>query len=167
MAETTLAAGLRGNERVRRIGGNNARGDLLHRDVTQQVIEAFYETYNELGPGFLESVYAVSLAAVVGGRGLEVRREAPIDVHFRGEIVGRFYADLVVGDRVVVELKVAEALRREHEAQLLNYLKATQVEVGLLLNFGLKPQFKRLVMSNDRKAALQQHNPPVPAETRG
>jgi GxxExxY protein len=122
-----------------------------HTELTSRVIGAFYEVYNELGHGFLEFVYRDAMAIVLTAGGLRVDREKPISVWFRGQIVGTFFADLIVEDSVIVEAKGIRALDAAHEAQLLNYLRATNVEVGLLLNFGPKPQVKRMLFNNERK----------------
>jgi len=111
----------------------------------------FYEVYNELGHGFIESVYEKALEIALVGNGLRVRRQIDIEVWFRGKKVGDFTADMLIQECVLVELKACRTLDVAHEAQLLNYLRATEIEVGLLLNFGLKPQFKRRVFDNVRK----------------
>jgi GxxExxY protein len=111
----------------------------------------FYQVYNELGYGFLESVYVEALADALRQSKLRVDRELPLAVRFRGRIVGRFRADLVVDGTVLVEVKARSHLKSIHHAQVLNYLRATVLEVGLLLNFGPRPQFKRLLFDNDRK----------------
>ena len=108
-------------------------------------MRAFYDVHNELGYGFLESVYREALTFVLGAQGHQVVQERPVDVHFRGKLIGTFRADMVVDEKIIVELKCARTLDSAHEAQLLNYLKATEFEVGLLLNFGHKAQFKRLI----------------------
>ena len=123
-----------------------------HGDITQKVIRVFYEVYNELGHGFLESVYEKSLEIALNSIGLKVCRQIEIPVSFRGQLVGDFSADMLVEGCVLVELKAARSLDTSHTAQLLNYLRATDIEVGLLLNFGLKPEFKRLIFDNPRKA---------------
>jgi GxxExxY protein len=125
-----------------------------HSELTKEIIAAFYEVYRELGVGFLETVYENALAGELRRRGIEIEQQAPIRVSFRGSDVGEYFADLLVDDRVIVELKVAQALRPEHEAQLLNYLKATRYEVGLLLNFGPKAQVVRKAFDNERKGSL-------------
>jgi GxxExxY protein len=112
----------------------------------------FYDVYNELGHGFLESVYQRSLAHALESSGLEVRAQVKIPVWFRGQRVGQFEGDLLVNDSVLLELKVANCLALSHSSQLLNYLRATDIEVGLLLNFGLKPEFKRLILDNASKS---------------
>lgn len=122
-----------------------------HGEITQKVIGVFYEVYNELGHGFLESVYEKSLAIALNSMGIKVLRQIEIPVSFRGQRVGVFTADMLVEDCVLLELKAARALDTSHVAQLLNYLRATDIEVGLLLNFGLKPEFKRLLFDNPRK----------------
>ena len=123
-----------------------------HGDITQKVIRVFYEVYNELGHGFLESVYEKSLEIALNSKGLKVCRQIEIPVSFRGQQVGDFSADMLVEGCVLIELKAARSLDTSHTAQLLNYLRATDIEVGLLLNFGLKPEFKRLIFDNPRKA---------------
>jgi GxxExxY protein len=130
-------------------------GSLLHAPVTQRVLITFFEVYNELGSGFLESVYRTALARALRVVPLHVDREVPIDVFYRHEVIGRFYADLVVDNRVIVEVKAGRRLVPEHQTQLLHYLRATAMEVGLLLNFGPRPQFQRLIYSNARKRGLQ------------
>lgn len=124
-----------------------------HAELTEQIIGAFYEVYNELGFGFLEKVYENALALELRDRDLTVVQQAPIVVHYRGHVVGEHYADLVVANKVIVELKAARSLAPEHEAQVLNYLKATQFEVGLLLNFGPEATFKRKAFDNERKGS--------------
>jgi GxxExxY protein len=124
---------------------------LKHSELTEKVIGLFYDVYNELGHGFLESTYAEALVVALQESGLRTAREVPVPVWFRGRKVGQYYADLIVEDVVLLELKAARTLESAHEAQLLHYLRATEVEVGLLLNFGLRPQFRRLLFDNERK----------------
>jgi GxxExxY protein len=124
---------------------------LLHRELTERIIGTFYEVYNELGHGFIESVYEKSLAIALRDKGIEVLQQVAVPVWFRGTQVGDFDADLLVERSVIAELKSARAIDSAHLAQLLNYLKATEIEVGLLLNFGPKPEFKRLIVDNPRK----------------
>ena len=135
---------------VRRIQSTSSQ--LLHRDLTQRIIGVFFDVYNELGPGFLESVYQQAMALALEDAGLAVEREVALEVRFRGRTVGSFRADLVVQRLVVLELKAGRRFEEAHERQLLNYLRATGVEVGLLVNFGPRPTFRRLVYRNDRKA---------------
>lgn len=118
---------------------------LKHGDITFAVVRAFYDVYNELGYGFLECVYREAMTLVLRSQGHRVDQERPVEVYFRGASVGSYRADIVVDERVIVELKCAKTLDCAHEAQLLNYLKATEFEVGLLLNLGHKPQFKRMI----------------------
>jgi GxxExxY protein len=124
---------------------------LKHGALTEQIIGVFYGVYNELGYGFLESVYRESMRLALEEVGLQVGVEVPIPVSFKGHLVGQFKADLLVEYSILLELKSARLLDRSHEAQLLHYLKATQIEVGLLLNFGIRPQFRRLLFDNERK----------------
>lgn len=123
-----------------------------HSDITEQILKAFYTVYNELGYGFLEKVYENALAIELKELGLVVVQQAPIQVSFREQIVGEYFADLIVEDKVIVELKAAQALVDVNKAQLLNYLKATRYEVGLLLNFGPKPEHRRKIYDNARKS---------------
>jgi GxxExxY protein len=124
---------------------------MKYEDVTEKIIGAFYTVYNTLGYGFLEKVYENALAIELRQIGLQVACQYPVNVYYDGQVVGEFFADLLVGDCVIVELKAVRILLTEHEAQLLNYLNATQVEVGLLLNFGPKPQVRRKIFDNGRK----------------
>jgi GxxExxY protein len=125
--------------------------DLKHRELSQKVIGAFYEVFNELGHGFLESVYQNSFQVALISCDLRVYRKIDVPVWFRGQKVGQFEADLLVEDCLLLELKAVRALHPAHEAQLLNYLRATDIEVGLLFNFGTKPEFKRMAFDNARK----------------
>ncbi len=111
---------------------------MLYQDITGKIINASFEVINELGPGFLESVYHNALALVLLQKGLKVQKETPIDVIFRGENVGKFYADLLVEDVIIVEIKATSRLIGPHSAQVINYLNATDLDVGLLINFGNK-----------------------------
>jgi GxxExxY protein len=125
--------------------------DGKHAQVTERVLKVFYEVYNELGSGFLESVYHAAFAIALGEAGLRIENEVPVPVLFHGRIVGDFRADLVVNSCVLIEIKATQALDRVHEAQVLNYLKATPIEVALLVNFGSRPQFRRLLLDNHQK----------------
>ena len=126
-----------------------------HADVTDRVLKAFYAVYNGLGYGFLEKVYERAMVIELRKAGVQVVPQAEIVVLYDGQAVGEYQADLLVEDAVLVEVKATAALALEHEAQLLNYLKATRYEVGLLLNFGPKPQVKRKVYDNERKGDLR------------
>ena len=125
---------------------------LKHAEITDKILHVFYKrVYPALGCGFLDKVYQNAIFFALESEGLKVVREAPINVYFENHLVGEYYADLLVEDKVIVELKTVEFIRPEHEAQLLNYLRATLCEVGLLLDFGKKPEFKRLAYDNSRK----------------
>jgi len=124
---------------------------MICEHITGQVLNAFYKVYNVLGYGFLEKVYESALVIELENFGLNISRQRPITVYYRGHIVGEYFADIVVNDLVILELKAAEWLSNDHYAQLGNYLKATDKEVGLLLNFGRKPEFKRILFTNDQK----------------
>ncbi len=126
-----------------------------HSDITDKIISAFYTVYNTLGYGFLEKVYRNAMTVELRKQGLAVVPEAPIRVYYDGQVVGEYFADLLVDDAVLVELKAARQLADQHEAQLLNYLKATPYEVGLLLNFGPKPDLKRKAYDNSRKGSMK------------
>lgn len=122
-----------------------------YQEITEIIIGAFYEVYNELGHGFLERVYEEAMARVLRAKGVECRQQAAVPVWFRGDKIGSYEADLVVANAVIVELKACRALDSSHEAQLLHYLRATDIEVGPLLNFGPKPGVRRLAFDNQRK----------------
>jgi GxxExxY protein len=124
---------------------------LKHADLTDKVIGVFYEVYNELGHGFVESVYRSAIELALRQLGIRVAREVPLPVWFRGENMGNFRADLIVEDVLLLELKSAVTIERSHEAQTLNYLRATKIEVALILNFGPRAHFRRLVFDNKEK----------------
>jgi GxxExxY protein len=124
---------------------------LKHSELTDKIIGAFYDVYNELGHGFLESTYAEAMVVALQQSGLHAVREVSVPVWFREKKIGQYFADLMVEDIVLLELKAARNLESAHEAQLLHYLRATEIEVGLLLNFGMSPQFRRLLFDNQRK----------------
>jgi GxxExxY protein len=121
---------------------------LLHSETTELILKAYFNVYNTLGYGFLEKVYENALLIGLKSMGLKAQRQVPVKVFYQEQMVGDYYADIIVEDQVIIELKAAEVLCEEHEFQLINYLKATQIEVGLLLNFGKKPQFSRKVFTN-------------------
>jgi GxxExxY protein len=125
--------------------------ELLHKDVTDKIIQAFYKVYNDLGFGFLEKVYENALFIELTRMDLFCIKQKRIKVYYQDQIVGDYFADLIVSECVIIELKAAENLCQEHELQLINYLKATHIEVGLLLNFGKKPEFRRKIFTNDNK----------------
>ena len=122
-----------------------------HWELCHDIVQVFYTVYNELGFGFLEAVYEEALEIALTEAGFSVSRQVATPIWFRGRKIGDYKADLVVNNAVLIELKAARALDSTHEAQTLNYLRATDFEVALLLNFGPKPQFRRLVFENDRK----------------
>jgi len=127
---------------------------LLHQDLTDVIIKTFYEVYNELGHGFLERVYQNSLYLELKNKGFKVEAQKKIEVYYKGIEVGQYYADLIVDDLVILELKAADCIVAAFENQILNYLKGTNCEVGLLLNFGTKPEFKRKIFENSRKVRI-------------
>ena len=125
---------------------------LKYAELTEKIIGIYYDVYNEVGPGFLESVYSNCMQIALKEAGLKVEREVPIPVWFHGQDVGQFRADLLVESVILLELKAVQALGPSHEAQVINYLKATELEVCLLLNFGApRPQFRRVVLENENK----------------
>lgn len=125
---------------------DEAKPTLEHKELTSRILRCFYDVYNELGYGFLESVYENALNLALRQEGLAVSKQEAIEVRFRGEVVGEFRADLLVERTVILELKSAKAIEEVHVAQALNYLKATGLHVALVLNFGPKPEFKRLFL---------------------
>jgi GxxExxY protein len=125
--------------------------EYLHSDITSEVLSAFYDVYNELGYGFLEKVYQNALFNELTQRGIHCQKEYPISVYYKGMCVGDYYADIMIENKIILELKAVKSILPEHLAQLNNYLRAKDAEVGLLLNFGLEPQKKRIVFTNDRK----------------
>lgn len=129
--------------------------EVKHKELTSKIISCFYTVYNTLGYGFLEKVYENALMIELAKNGLNSEKQKKIEVHYEGRIVGEYFADIIVVDSVILELKAAESIALEHELQLLNYLKATRMEVGLLLNFGPKPEIKRKIFSNDKKPLLK------------
>ncbi len=129
---------------------------MLHKEITEQIIDAFYKVYNSLGFGFLESVYEQALKIELASKGLEVDSQVPINVKYKKQLIGEFYADLLVESKVIIELKASGKIVKEHEYQLINYLKATDIEVGLLLNFGRKPSFRRKIFSNNQRFYLEE-----------
>ena len=127
----------------------------MHKDITDRIIKAFYNVYNSLGFGFLEKVYENAMMIELKSIGLQCEKQTPINVYYKEMRIGEYFADIVVENKVIVELKAAESLCEEHEAQLLNYLKATEIEVGLLLNFGKIPQIKRKIFENTFKKSIK------------
>ena len=124
---------------------------LKHQELTERILKVFFQVYNELGHGFLESVYLEAMAIALIEDGCRVAKQVSIPVWFRKKQVGEFRADLFVDELVILDLNAVRVLEPAHEAQLLNYLRATDIEVGLLLNFSPKPEFKRMIFDNPRK----------------
>jgi len=125
--------------------------DYKYKELTERVLKIFYRVYNKLGYGFLERVYESAMMIELKKEGIPAISQSAIKVFYDGEVVGEYYADILVANKVIVEIKAAKALAEEHEAQLLNYLKATDIEIGLLLNFGTKPEVRRKAFNNSRK----------------
>lgn len=121
-----------------------------HTELTDKIIKANYKVYNTLGYGFLEKVYENAMFIELKKMNLFVQKQKNISVFYESEEVGDYYADLIVDEKVIVELKAAEGLCEEHECQLINYLKATEIEVGLLFNFGKQPELRRKIFSNKK-----------------
>lgn len=125
--------------------------DLKHKELTDGILKTFYEVYNELGYGFLEKVYQNSMYLELKNKGYKVEAQSKIKVYYKGTEVGEFYADLIVENLVILELKAVDYIIKDFENQILNYLRSTDCEVGLLLNFGKKPEFRRKIFENNRK----------------
>lgn len=140
---------------------------LKHGETTDLLIKAFFQVYNTLGHGFIEKVYENAMVIEARKLGLNIKQQVPIQVSYGGKTIGEYCVDLIADNKVIVELKVAKKLVPEHEAQLLNYLKSTAYEVGLLLNFGERPEFSRRVMDNKRKGSLSWHKVRKSAYIRG
>lgn len=128
---------------------------LMHQETTETIIKCFYKVYNSLGFGFLEKVYEKAMMIELVNHHLNALNQFPIKVLYNNQIIGDYYADILVENCIVVELKAAETLIPEHEQQVINYLKATDLELGLLFNFGKKAEFRRIIFTNDRKNRLK------------
>ena len=128
---------------------------MLHHSLTEKIIGVFYDVYNDLGHGFLESVYEAAMVIALRDKGIVVAQQVEIPVWFRGQQIGTFFADLVVEGLVIIELKAVRSIDPAHEAQLLHYLRATEIELGLLLNFGVRPEIKHKTYDNPRKTSVQ------------
>ena len=120
-----------------------------HQELTKSIIGIFYDVYNEMGHGFLEKVYQNAMIVELQSRGFEIESQKRINVYYKRTIVGEYIPDIIVNNSVIVELKCVEYINESHQAQLINYLKSTECEVGLLLNFGNDPQFLRKIYTND------------------
>ena len=125
--------------------------DFKHKELTEKIINIFYRVYNKLGYGFLQKVYENAMMIEFKREGILAISQSPIKVFYEGDVIGEYYADILVDNKVIIEIKAAKRLVEENEAQLLNYLKATDIEVGLLLNFGTEPEVKRKAFDNTRK----------------
>jgi len=130
---------------------NGLKKEILEKGLTNKIIKSFYNVYNKLGYGFLEKVYEKSLIIEFTKQEIDCENQKPISVYYDDIKVGEYFADIIVENRVIIELKATEILKKENEAQLYNYLKATSIEVGLLLNFGKEPKFKRMIFENKYK----------------
>ncbi|WP_319591453.1 GxxExxY protein [uncultured Draconibacterium sp.] len=128
--------------------------DYKYSDLTEAIIKCFYKVYNELGYGFLEKVYRNALLIELQNEELNVESQKPIKVSYQGDVVGEYYADIIVEDVVILELKATETVTEAHEFQLINHLKATEIEVGLLLNFGKKPEIRRKIFTNKKSVNI-------------
>jgi len=135
------------------------KGSLLHRDLTDKIIGIFYDVYNELGFGFLESVYEDAMVIALKEAGLRVERQVPTLVWFRNKLLSTFEVDLIVNGLIIIELKAVKQIAEAHIAQLIHYLRATSIEVGLVMNFGHKPEFKRRAFENSRKRSNNDNEP--------
>jgi GxxExxY protein len=124
---------------------------MIEETLSHEIINAFYKVYNKLGYGFLEKVYEKALIIELKNRKLNCESQYSIEVYYKGEVVGKYIADIIVNSCIILEIKASECLCEEHGFQLINYLKATRMEVGLLLNFGKKPEVKRKIFTNDYK----------------
>ena len=125
--------------------------ELLHKDLSNRIIKCYYTVYNTLGYGFLEKVYEHALLIELAKNSIFAEKQKQIKVYYDNQIVGEYFADIVVENSIIIELKATESLVPEHELQLINYLKASKLEVGILFNFGKKPEFRRKIFTNDRK----------------
>ncbi len=126
-----------------------------HADLSEKIINVFFKVHFELGYGFSEKVYQKAFGIALREEGCKVEEQKVIRVYFHGQVVGEYIADMVINDLIILELKAAAQIIADYEAQLLNYLKASQFEVGYVINFGLAPKFKRIVYDNDRKGSLK------------
>lgn len=129
----------------------NGPESLLHKHMTESIIKAYYTVYNELGYGFLEKVYQNAMLAELKENGFSVEAQKKIVVYYKEIMVGEYFADIVVNNTIILELKCCESISAEHQTQLLNYLRATEFEVGILFNFGKKAAFRRKIYTNDQK----------------
>ena len=136
---------------------------LLHYDTTEKIIGIFYDVYNETGADFLEKVVQTAMVIALRAAGMTAEERVSFPVFFRGEMIGQFFPDIVVNGIVLVEIKSKHALSNQDEAQVINYLRGSPLEVALVLNFGLRPQVIRRILTNDRKT---QHGSPRPVDSK-
>jgi GxxExxY protein len=134
---------------------DNINPDYLYSELSDNIINCFYKVYNVLGFGFLEKIYQKSLEIELTNNGIIFEPQYPIKVYYENSIVGEYYADLFVESKIIIEIKAISSLVKENELQLINYLKSTNIEVGLLLNFGEKPEIKRRVFTNGKKTFVK------------
>lgn len=125
--------------------------EILHKEITDKILRAFYNVYNELGFGFAEKVYEKAMVVELSLLGVPCERQKAISVYYKSQPIGEYYCDIVVNNLVILEIKAVAAIAPEHEVQLFNYLKATDIEIGFVLNFGRKPEFKRKRFDNTIK----------------
>ena len=133
-----------------------------HAEITDLIVKAYYAVYHTLGYGFLEKVYLKALTIELTRMGLDVMTEHRIPVYYGGQLIGEYIADMVVAGKIIIELKAVRVLAPEHEAQLLNYLKASTFEVGMLMNFGPRPDIRRKIYDNENKGSLKWLAPNAP-----
>jgi len=124
---------------------------MKHKELTGQIIKSFYKVYNKLGYGFLEKVYENALKTELRKSNIQCYSQHPIKIYYDQKVIGEYFADLIVEEKVIIELKVSKSLSKANEYQLINYLKATDIEVGILFNFGKKPQFRRKIFTNNHQ----------------
>ncbi len=124
---------------------------MKYEDITEKIIKCFYNVYNTLGYGFLEKVYENAMMIDLRKAGLNCENQVPVKVLYGNEIIGEYFADILVENKIIIELKAIKQLMKQNESQLLNYLSSTKIEVGLLLNFGEKPEVKRKIFDNKLK----------------
>ena len=133
----------------------NSDTEYLYSELSDKIINCFYKVYNALGFGFLEKIYQKSLEIELSKNNINFESQYPINVYYDNINVGEFYADILAESKIILEIKAIEKLVKENENQLINYLKSTDIEVGLLLNFGKEPEVKRRIYTNDRKQFLR------------
>ena len=138
-----------GGRRFTQMNADNQ--NFKHKELTEKIIKVFYRVYNKLGYGFLEKVYEKAMMIELRKENIPTAVQSPIKVCYEDEIIGEYFADILVENKIILEIKAAKNLLEDNEAQLLNYLKATEIEVGLLLNFGPKPEVRRRAFDNSRK----------------